>query len=166
MIAKSTKKWKNKLKSNVLWIFWSNEFKISTNRCTILELSHFLWYPYPLWKQFSCRDVFVLQIFSQSFQLQCHLWMFFTNEKSKIIFNWFWYHLVPFPYILITQLEKVPSATGMGQFPICKLKWKLFRTSVTACTIDKDTFSAPIGIFYVRTEIWKEIFQKKSYTTA
>ena len=45
------------------------------------------------------------------------------------------------------------SATGMGQFPICKLKWDLLRTSVTACTIDKNTFSAPFGIFYVRTEI-------------
>ena len=45
------------------------------------------------------------------------------------------------------------SATGMGQFPICKLKWDLLRTSVTACTIDENTFSAPFGIFYVRTEI-------------
>ena len=44
------------------------------------------------------------------------------------------------------------SATGMGQFPICKLKWDLLRTSVTACTIDKDTFSAPFGTFYVTTE--------------
>ena len=35
------------------------------------------------------------------------------------------------------------------------------RTSVTACSIDKkNTFSAPFGIFYVRTEIWKETFQK------
>ena len=49
----------------------------------------------------------------------------------------------------------------MGQFPICKLKWDLLRTSVTACTIDKNTFSAPFGIFYVRTEIWKENFSKK-----
>ena len=56
------------------------------------------------------------------------------------------------------------SATGMGQFPICKLKWDLFMTSITACTIDKNTFSAPFGIFYARTEIWKEIFQKESYT--
>ena len=45
------------------------------------------------------------------------------------------------------------SATGMGQFPICKLKWDLLRTSVTACTIDENTFSAPFGIFYVRMEI-------------
>jgi len=45
------------------------------------------------------------------------------------------------------------SATGMGQFPICKLKWDLLRTSVIACTIDKNTFSAPFGIFYVKTEI-------------
>ena len=57
------------------------------------------------------------------------------------------------------------SATGMVQFPICKLKWDLLRTSVTACTIDKNTLSAPFGIFYVQTEIGKEIFQKKSYTT-
>ena len=45
------------------------------------------------------------------------------------------------------------SATGMGQFPICKLRWDLLRTSVTSCTIDENTFSAPFGIFYVRTEI-------------
>ena len=45
------------------------------------------------------------------------------------------------------------SATGMGQFPICKLKWDLLRTSVTACTIDENIFSAPFGMFYVRTEI-------------
>ena len=37
------------------------------------------------------------------------------------------------------------------------------RTSVAAYTIDRNTFSAPFGIFYVRTEIQKEIFQKKSY---
>ena len=45
------------------------------------------------------------------------------------------------------------SATEMGQFPICKLKWDFLRTSVTACTNDKNVFSAPFGIFYVRTEI-------------
>ena len=49
----------------------------------------------------------------------------------------------------------------MGQFRICKLKWELLRTSITACTIIKDTFSARFGIFYLRTEILKEIFQKK-----
>ena len=52
-----------------------------------------------------------------------------------------------------TPLGPESSATGMGQFPICKLKWDLSRTSVTACTIDKNIFSAPFGIFYVRTEI-------------
>jgi len=45
------------------------------------------------------------------------------------------------------------SATGMGQFPICKLKWDFLKTSVTACKNDKNVFSAPFGIFYVRTEI-------------
>ena len=35
------------------------------------------------------------------------------------------------------------------------------RTSITAYTNNKDMFSTPFGIFYVRTEIWKEIFQKK-----
>ena len=53
----------------------------------------------------------------------------------------------------LTALSPECSATGMGQFPICKLKWDLLRTSVTACTIDKNTFSAPFGVFYVRTEI-------------
>ena len=64
----------------------------------------------------------------------------------------------------LTTLCPECSATGMGQFPICKQKWDLLRTSVTACTIDENTFFAPFGIFYVRTEIWKEIFQKKSCT--
>ena len=45
------------------------------------------------------------------------------------------------------------SATGMGQFPICKLKGGLLKSSVTACTIDKNAFSAPFGISYMRTEI-------------
>ena len=45
------------------------------------------------------------------------------------------------------------STTKKGQFPICKLKWDLLRTSVTTCIIDKDTFSAPFRIFYVRKEI-------------
>ena len=52
-------------------------------------------------------------------------------------------------------------AMGMGQCPICKLKWDLSRTSVTACRIDKSTFSAPFGISYVKTEILKRIFPKK-----
>ena len=52
----------------------------------------------------------------------------------------------------------------MGQFPIYKLKWHLLRTSVTACKIDKNSFSAPFGIFYVRMEIWRESFQKKNHT--
>ena len=49
-----------------------------------------------------------------------------------------------------------------GNFP---LKWDLLRISVTACTIDKNKFSAPFGIFYVKTDICKEIFPKMSYTT-
>ena len=65
----------------------------------------------------------------------------------------------------ITELSSECSAMGMGQFPICKLKWDLLRTSITACTIDKNTFSAPFGIFYVRMEVWKEIFQKKDVHT-
>ena len=53
-----------------------------------------------------------------------------------------------------TQAVKdIAQNAGMGQFPICKLKWDLLRTWVTAFTIDKDTFSAPFGIFYVRIEI-------------
>ena len=45
------------------------------------------------------------------------------------------------------------SAMEMGQFSICKLKWDLLRTSVTACIIERNTFSTPFGIFYVRTEV-------------
>ena len=56
---------------------------------------------------------------------------------------------------VLKEREKCPecSATGMGQIPVCKLKWDLLRPSVTACTIYKNTFSDPFGIFYVRTEI-------------
>ena len=45
------------------------------------------------------------------------------------------------------ELSPECSATGMGRFPICKLKWDLLRTSVTACTINENIFSAPFGIF-------------------
>ena len=34
-----------------------------------------------------------------------------------------------------------------------------------ACTIHNDTFSAPFGIFYVRIEIQKQIFQEKKKKT-
>ena len=60
-------------------------------------------------------------------------------------------------YTLIASSNQSPEcfATGMGQFPICKLKLDLLRTSVTACTIDNSTFSAPFGICYVKMEICK-----------
>ena len=70
-----------------------------------------------------------------------------------------------FPRSRDNQAQNALQAMGMGQFPICKLKWDLLKTFVTACIIDENTFSAPFGIFYVRTEIWKENFHKKSYTT-
>ena len=47
------------------------------------------------------------------------------------------------------------------EFPICKLIWDLLRTSVTACKIDKNTFSAPFGIFYVKNANLKRNFSKK-----
>ena len=56
------------------------------------------------------------------------------------------------------------SATGMGQFPICKLKWDFLRTSVVACIINENIFSAPFGIFYMRTDILKKKFQEIFYT--
>ena len=57
-----------------------------------------------------------------------------------------------FPLEETSQNRHCPecSATEMGQFPICKMKWDLLRTPVTACTIHKNTFSAPFGIFYMR----------------
>ena len=41
---------------------------------------------------------------------------------------------------------------GNGAISHCKLKWDLLRTSVTACTIDKNTYLAPFGTFYVKME--------------
>ena len=55
--------------------------------------------------------------------------------------------------VIISKLCPEYTLKGMGKFPICKLKWGLLRTPVTACTIDKNTLSALFGIFYVRTEI-------------
>ena len=49
----------------------------------------------------------------------------------------------------------------MGQFPICKLKLDLLRTSVTACTIDKNTFSAPIWNLLCQNGNLNRIFSKK-----
>ena len=60
---------------------------------------------------------------------------------------------IKIPYLFQYILCPECSAMGMVQFPICRLKWDLLRTSVTACKIDKNTISAPFGIFYVRTEI-------------
>ena len=37
------------------------------------------------------------------------------------------------------------------------------RTSVTTNTIDYNTFFAPFGIFYVKTEIWYQIFQVRIF---
>ena len=54
------------------------------------------------------------------------------------------------------------SATKMGKFPICKLKWDLLRTSVRAGTIDKNTFSAPFWNLLCENRYLKEIFLKKS----
>ena len=48
--------------------------------------------------------------------------------------------------IQVAYLCPESSATGMGQFPICKLKLDFLRTSVTACVIHKNIFSAPFGI--------------------
>ena len=63
------------------------------------------------------------------------------------------------------NFKKYPIQPPNGVLPICKLKWDFLRTSVTACIIHKNIFSAPFGIFYMRTEIWKKKFQKISYTT-
>ena len=46
-----------------------------------------------------------------------------------------------------------PLQQEWGNFPFCKLKRDLLRTSVRACTIHKNTFSVPFGFFYVKTEI-------------
>ena len=53
---------------------------------------------------------------------------------------------------------------GNGAISHLQTEMGFLGTSVTAYTIDENTFSAPFGIFYVRTESWKEIFQKKSFT--
>ena len=42
---------------------------------------------------------------------------------------------------------------GNGAISHLQTEMGFLRTSVTACAIDKNTFSAPFGNFYVRTEI-------------
>ena len=69
---------------------------------------------------------------------------------------------------VLKRLSPECSAKVTGLCFICKWElayWDLLRTSIAAWTIHKNTLSAPFGIFYVQKEIWKQIFQKKSYTT-
>ena len=123
------------------------------------------WMQYHAWlifflKRKPVNAYYVLHSLQSSFKI----WFFFVSFNAirlveKILVND--YHTQYFRYCN-RRWSPESSATGMGQFPICKLKWDFLRTSITACTIDRNTF----GMFYVRTEIWKEIFQKKSYTTA
>ena len=99
------------------------------------------------------------------------------SEKKVLLYSFFYdncafghffifFYLKIWPSKVLQSLKvQESSAMVMVQFPICKLKWDLLRTSVTACTIDKNTFSAPFGIFYVKMEIWIEIFQKMFFTT-
>ena len=74
--------------------------------------------------------------------------------------SWSFQPLQPHRYTVPQML-----CNGNGAISILQIEMEFLRTSVTACTIDKNIFSAPFGIFYVRTEIWKETFQEKSYTT-
>ena len=50
-----------------------------------------------------------------------------------------------------------------GNFPFTNWNGICWGLPFTACTIDRNKFYAPFGIFYVRTEIWKEIFPKVIY---
>ena len=90
-----------------------------------------------------------------------------SSKKKRIV-----YHIKDAHWVLLrcpllasfvfhsSPMYIVPKmlCNGNGAISICKLKWDLLMTSITACTIDECTFSAPFGIFYVRTEIWKEMF--------
>ena len=60
------------------------------------------------------------------------------------------------------------SAKVIVFYLICKWelqKQDLLWTSANACITHKNTFSAPFGIFYVKTKIWVQIFQKICYKT-
>ena len=54
---------------------------------------------------------------------------------------------------------------GNGAISYMETEMGFFEDFRYSFSLDKNTFSAPFGIFYVRTENWKEIFQKKSYST-
>ena len=47
----------------------------------------------------------------------------------------------------------------MGQFPICKLKWGLLRTSVTPCTIEKKIKF----LTHLESFMWERKFEKKFF---
>ena len=65
---------------------------------------------------------------------------------------------------LITLYCPKCFATGMGQFPICKLKWDWLRTSVTACTIDKNKYIfCPIWNLLCENGNLKRNFSKKKH---
>ena len=147
---------------------------MTINICSVVKIK--MWIPHLLW---CLREAHCLQGWWNRVCRLCSCTPTFWLLPLVIYLISFktWVQKAPFASTLMTRLATLLildgfscfsqkcSATGMGQFPMYKLKWDLLRTSVTACTIDKNTFFAPFEIFYVRTEIWKEFFQKKSYTT-
>ena len=55
-------------------------------------------------------------------------------------------------FISISHLSPESFAINNWEFSNWKLIWDMQRISVTACSIDKYTFSVPSAIFHVRTE--------------
>ena len=56
-------------------------------------------------------------------------------------------------YEYCTQTKPRMLCKGNGAIFHLQTEWDLLRDSITACTIDENTFSAPFGILYVRKEI-------------
>ena len=75
----------------------------------------------------------------------------FLQLKKFQVFHGPCFFLETWPsiYTCYAFLEQCPecSTTEMGEFPICQLEWDLLRTSIKACTVDKNIFSASFGIF-------------------
>ena len=57
------------------------------------------------------------------------------------------------PYHVTLRTMPGMLCNGNGAISHLQNEMGFLRSSITACKIDKNTFSAPFGIFYVRTEI-------------
>ena len=108
--------------------------------------------------QTNLRTILQIEIVLPEIRWKNWIWLLCNTESLPI--TWC--------FRLVQKMGKMkPRILCKGNGAISHLQTKMgfLRTSVTACMIHKNIFSAPFRISYMRTEIWKKKFWKISYTT-